>query len=496
MITVYNTLSKSREKFEPLKPPQVKMYCCGPTVYDLLHVGNFRGVIVYNFIRNWLEERGYQVKMVYNYTDVDDKIINRAVKEGRSSQEVAEQYIREFESDFARLKLRPHDVNPKVTETMTEIRDLVADLVSKGKAYVVEQKEPQAQGHDVNYAVRSFSEYGKLSHRNIDDLVSGTRVETDARKKDPLDFALWKAAKPGEPAWASPWGEGRPGWHIECSAMVKKHLGEAIDIHGGGMDLIFPHHENEIAQSEGATGKPYVKYWIHNNMINFGGAKMSKSLGNILTGRGFMTDYGPEILKYMVLSVHYRSTLDLGPEAIDQAISGLARIYSALALAEDLVASAKANGVTEGQVPADFAKTLSETWLQAEAALDDDFNTAEGIAKLFEVVRLFNSKVRRGMKATPQSLGLSQAFLAWTARYGRLMSVFAEPPAAFLREMDDRLLDKMKIPRAAVDAIVSERSLARENKDFAKSDELRKKLTDMGVSVSDTPMGSYWEVSK
>jgi len=494
-ITIYNSITKAREKFEPLAPPKVKMYCCGPTVYDLLHVGNFRGVIVYNFVRHWLEARGYQVTLVYNYTDVDDKIINRANADARPANEIAAQYIKEFEADFARLKLRPHEANPKVTETMPEITALAGELIDKGNAYVT---EGTSLGKDVNFSVRSFESYGKLSHRNVDDMLSGTRVEKDERKKDPLDFALWKAAKPGEPSWPSPWGEGRPGWHIECSAMVRKHLGDQIDIHGGGMDLIFPHHENEIAQSEAASGKPYVKYWMHNNMINFGGAKMSKSLGNIRTARGFMDEYNPEILKFMMLTVHYRSTLDLGPEAIDQAISGLARIYSALALAETLVQDGMAAGFkTETTaVPGDFQKVLDEAWQKASHSFDDDFNSAEGIARLFEVVRVFNSKVRRGMKVNAQAVGMAAGFLKFASQYGRLMSVFAEAPSQFLMDLDNRLLERMKLDRAEIERIVQERAEARNQKDFAKSDELRQILTDKGISVSDLSTGSFWEVSK
>lgn len=492
-ITVYNSMTKAREKFEPLQPPAVKMYCCGPTVYDLLHVGNFRGVIVYNFIRNWLEERGYKVTFLYNYTDVDDKIINRANADKRPPAEVAAQYITEFEKDFARLKLRPHDMNPKVTESMPEITALVGELVEKGKAYAT---PGTSLGQDVNFAVRSFPEYGKLSHRNVDDMRTGTRIEADDKKRDPLDFALWKAAKPGEPSWPSPWGEGRPGWHIECSAMVRKYLGDRIDIHGGGMDLVFPHHENEIAQTEAVTGESYVKYWVHHNMLNFGGAKMSKSVGNIKTARGFMDEYNAEILKFMMLSVHYRSTLDLGPEAIDHAISGLARIYSALSLAETVQADAVAAGITAAQVPTDFQKSLDEAWDQAAKSFDDDFNSAEGIARLFEMVRVFNSKVRRGMKATPQALGMSEAFAKFTGKYGRLLSVFAEPAGQFLKDLDDRLLQRMNLDRGDIDRIVDERAQARNAKDFAKSDELRKVLTDKGISVSDLATGSFWEVTK
>ena len=483
-LHVYNTLSRKREKFEPINAPLVKMYCCGPTVYDLLHVGNFRGVIFYNFVRNWLEEIGYKVTMVYNYTDVDDKIINRATLENIPAEEVAKKYIGEFEKDFNRLKLRAHDLNPKVTDSMDEIKAMIAELIEKQKAYIA--------GSDVNYSIRAFPDYGKLSGRNPDDLLKAVRIERDEKKKDPLDFALWKAAKPGEPAWESPWGAGRPGWHIECSAMIRKHLGDSIDIHGGGMDLLFPHHENEIAQSEGCSGKHFVKYWIHNNMINFGGAKMSKSVGNIRSARDFMDEFGPEILKYMMLSVQYRSTLDLGPEAMDHAIAGLARIYSALAMAESILLDAKDVKPVSGS----FRKTLDEAWTKATEAFNEDFNTAEGIAKLFEVVRQFNGKVRRGIKITPEIVGICSELTEFVSRYGRLMALFAEPPAEFLRSLDDRLLERKGLKREKIDQLVAERGQARLAKDFAKSDELRKALTDKGISVSDLANGSYWEVTK
>jgi cysteinyl-tRNA synthetase len=480
-LVVYNTQSRHKEEFQPLTPGQVKMYCCGPTVYDFLHVGNFRGAIFYNFVRNWLEYLGYKVTFVYNYTDVDDKIINRAQKEGVPAAQVAETYIEEFRKDFFRLGLRPHDLNPKVTDTMGEIVEMIGELIQKGKAY--------ATDGDVLYSIRAFDGYGKLSNRQPDDLLAGVRIEKDANKKDPLDFALWKGAKPGEPAWTSPWGQGRPGWHIECSAMIRKHLGDQIDIHGGGMDLVFPHHENEIAQSEGCTGKPFVKYWLHNNMINFGGAKMSKSLGNIRTGRAFMDEYNPEIFKYMMMSVHYRSVSDLSPEAIENSIAGLARIYSALALADSLVAK-------DTKEEPGFVKVTSEAWAAIEKSVNDDFNTPEAFARVFEVIRLFNSQIKRGMKANPSVSGKALALLNFVKKFGAMMALFQEPPAKFLHQLDDMLLRKMKISRAEVDELVNERAQARANKDFAKSDELRAKLTTMGIAVADLPEGSFWEVAK
>ncbi len=480
-LVVYNTETRQKAKFEPYDPKHVKMYCCGPTVYDLLHVGNFRGAIFYNLVRNWLEESGYKVTYVYNYTDVDDKIIDRANKEGKKSEDVAETYIKEFEKDFGRLKLRKQDHNPRVTEHMSSIVQMVGQLIENGKAYDV--------NGEVLYSIKAFEGYGKLSNRNPDDLKAGVRIEMGTQKKDPLDFALWKPSKPNEPSWPSPWGAGRPGWHIECSAMAKSILGEQIDIHGGGMDLIFPHHENEIAQSEGCSGKHYVKYWMHNNMINFSGAKMSKSLGNIKTARSFMDEFNPEILKYMMLSVHYRSVSDFGESAIEHAIHGLARIYSALATADTLIAG-------ETKPEASFEKITSEAWAKITEALNDDFTTPEAFARVFEVVRAFNSQVKRGMKVNPSVSGKALALKQFILRFGKLLSLFEEPAQAFLVTLDDMLLKRKNLNRAAIDQLVQERSAARAGKDFKRSDELRDQLAQMGIAVSDTPTGSDWEVAK
>jgi cysteinyl-tRNA synthetase len=481
MLVVYNTENRQKAKFEPYDPKHVKMYCCGPTVYGLLHVGNFRGAIFYNLVRNWLEELGYKVTYVYNYTDIDDRIIEKANKEGKSSSEISEFFISEFEKDFSRLKLRKHDHNPRVTEHLESIRDMVGQLIENKKAYEV--------NGEVLYSIKAFEGYGKLSNRNPDDLKTGVRIEMGAQKKDPLDFALWKPSKPNEPSWPSPWGPGRPGWHIECSAMAKSILGEQIDIHGGGMDLIFPHHENEIAQSEGCSGKHYVKYWMHNNMINFSGAKMSKSLGNIKTARSFMDDFNPEILKYMMLSVHYRSISDFGEHAIEQTVHGLARIYSALATANSLIGTETATEPT-------FEKITNEAWVKITEALNDDFNTPEAFARVFETVRAFNSQVKRGMKVSPAVSGKALALRKFILKFGKLLSLFEEPAQEFLVTLDDMLLKRKNLNRATIDGLVAERSQARANKDFKRSDELRDQLLQMGIAVSDSAAGSEWEVAK
>ncbi len=482
-IQIHNSQTHTKQEFKPLQPGEVKMYVCGPTVYDLLHVGNFRGAIFFNLVRNWFEYRGYNVKYVYNYTDVDDKIIQRAEKDSVSSAEISEKYIKEFEKDYGRLGLKAHTHNPKVTEFMSPIILFVEELIAKGKAYV-------ADG-DVYFDVHAFPEYGKLSNKKIEELESGVRIEVDSRKKHAADFAVWKSSKPGEPSWPSPWGPGRPGWHIECSAMARTLLGDTIDIHGGGLDLLFPHHENEVAQSEGATGRPFVNCWMHNNMLNFGAQKMSKSLGNVRTARSFMDEYHPEILKYLMLSAHYRSLLDFSPTSIDNVISGLARIYSALALAEK---ASQANA--ESTTPAEFQKVIDAAKVGVEAALDDDFNSAEVLARHFEVIRTFNNLVRTPGPVTPKKAAIAKAFVAWSHWLGGIMSLFNERPAEFLTFLDDMLLKKKALLRQDVDSLVAERTAARTAKDFGKADELRKKLSEMGIMVQDTQAGSEWEVAK
>lgn len=482
-IVVYNSLSHKKEEFQPLVPGQVKMYLCGPTVYDLLHVGNFRGAITFNLLRNWFEYRGLKVTFVYNYTDVDDKIIDRAKAEKVTSNIISEKYIGEFEKDFNALKLRKHSHNPKVTEFIEPIVELIEKLIKNGKAYEVEG--------DVYFDVHAFPDYGKLSHKKLEDLEAGVRIEVDSRKKHPADFALWKKSKEGEPKWPSPWGEGRPGWHIECSAMASALLGEQIDIHGGGLDLIFPHHENEVAQSEGASGKTFARYWMHNNMLNFGSQKMSKSLGNVRTARSFMQEYHPEILKYLMLSAHYRSVLDFSPVAIENIISALARIYSALALAERA-----ASQPADAEASADFLKAVATAKAGVEEALDDDLNTPEALARFFELIRTFNNLVRTPGPVTPKKAAVAKAFLQFASWMGSLMSLFSEPPADFLRFLDDMLLKKKSLSREEIDKLVGERSKARLEKDFAKADELRKRLSEMGIQVQDSAQGSDWEVAK
>ncbi|MBY0384302.1 cysteine--tRNA ligase, partial [bacterium] len=392
-------------------------------------------------------------------------------------------YIDEFKKDFAALGLRPHNHNPRVTEHIDGIIRLIDDLIKNKKAYVV-------QG-EVFYSIRSFPEYGKLSNRKIDDMAAGSRVEVDEKKQDPLDFTLWKPAKPGEQSWPSPWGDGRPGWHIECSCMIRDILGEQIDIHGGGMDLIFPHHENEIAQGEGASGKPYARYWLHNNMFTFSGAKMSKSLGNIRTMRSFLEEYPAEIFKYLVMSVHYRSESEFSENTIGQAISGLARIYSALKLANEY-----AGDVVESPAVKEFSKSIHEAQARMNDAYNDDFNTSKAMADLFEIVRLLNQKIKPGIKKTPDTQSMARLFVQFVRANGQMMSLFHEPAQEFLRALDVMLIRQKNLDVSMIEKLVQERWTAKQSKDYAKSDTIRQQLQAMGIDVRDAASESSWEVIK
>jgi cysteinyl-tRNA synthetase len=486
VLKVHNTLTRKIEEFKPYKDGEVTIYVCGPTVYDYLHVGNFRGPVVFNFFRNWLEHLGYKVKFAQNFTDVDDKILNRANRDGKSALEISSTYIEEYKKDFKILGLRAHDENPKVSDFMPEIISMVGDLVEKKKAYVA--------GADVNFEIAQFPQYGKLSNRKVDELKEGVRIEVDPNKRSPMDFALWKGTKPEEPlSWDSPWGKGRPGWHIECSAMVRGIFGDQIDIHGGGLDLMFPHHENEIAQSESCSGHNMAKYWIHWNMFNFGGAKMSKSLGNVVNMREFSEKHHPEVYKWMVLSVHYRTVADFSEDTTHQAYSGLAKFYSAMAMAENVKNSDPSVGAVLDEK---YKAELAVVWKQVEDSLNDDFGTPSAFAAVFDMIRKFNSRIRRGMKVTPQIVSQCEQFLALMKKFGSVLSLFQEEPQKFLLELDNKLLVKLGHKREEIDKIVAERAKVREQKDFAKADEYRKQLTEMGITVSDTPAGSHWEVIK
>jgi cysteinyl-tRNA synthetase len=489
MIQIFNTQSGKKEEFKPIEPGKVRMYVCGPTVYDFLHVGNFRGPIFFNMVRNWLEKSGYEVTYIFNYTDVDDKIIKRANEEKREASEISETFIKEFEKDYQSLKLRPHTKNPRVTEHMQDIIDLIKVLVENGKAYEMEG--------DVYYSVHDFKDYGKLSHKNLEDLESGHRIDVNERKRNPMDFALWKKAKENEPSWPSPWSAGRPGWHIECSAMNRALLGDQIDIHGGGLDLLFPHHENEVAQTEGATGTSFVNYWMHNNMLTFGAQKMSKSLGNIKKARDFMQEYHPEVLKGMMLSSHYRSLLDFSEDHVAQILQMLGRVYSALAHAKEIsLTEAGEEKEASASLPKSFAEAVEKFKAGYVQALNDDFNSAEVFARVFDLVRQYNNLCRRPGKVGAEQVAVAREFLSQLREITAVTALFGEEPRGFLRDLDDLLLKKKSLKREDIDHLVQERAQARVQKDFAKSDELRDKLNGLGILVSDGPQGSVWEVNK
>lgn len=484
-LHVYNSETQRKEIFESIEPGKVRMYCCGPTVYDFLHVGNFRGAVFYNFVQNWLKALGYEVTYVYNFTDVDDKILSRARNEGVTAADISERFINEFWNDFNALKLSPHTYNPRVTEHISDIVALTQKIIDNGVGYVVDG--------EVFFSIESFKSYGKLSHRKPEDMQSGARIEVDPKKRNPLDFSLWKPAKAGEESWPSPWGEGRPGWHIECSAMAKALLGEQIDIHGGGMDLIFPHHENEIAQSEGAAGKPYVKYWLHNNMFTFSGAKMSKSLGNIRTMRSFLEKFNGEVFKYLVLSVHYRSEAEFSDTTIHNSVAALGRIYSALSKAKDY-----ANGIVDLKTPETerMETQILKSTETIRECFNDDFATPQAMAQLFECVRLFNQLIPSGAKKQGFAGTVAQLFFDFVVGYGKPLALFQEEPYLFLQQLDDMLLEQKSLKRKDIDGLVQARITARVSKDYKESDRLRDELNNMGIEIRDTVDGTFWEVRK
>lgn len=457
-IEIYNTLTRSKEPLKTLEPNRVSMYVCGPTVYDKAHVGHAMSALVFDIIRRYLEYRGYRVKHVTNYTDVDDKIIQRAAVEGLESLEVAQRYITEFDQHLKDLNILPATKYPRATEVIDEIVEAVASLVEKGFAYEVDG--------DVYYRVEKFNGYGKLSGRKIDDMEAGSRIDVDSRKEHPMDFALWKAAKPNEPSWDSPWGKGRPGWHIECSVMSHTFLGDQIDIHGGGNDLIFPHHENEIAQSEALTDQRFATYWIHNGMMQLSGAKMSKSVGNLVTIESFLEQYEANVLRMMVLNSSYRSPLTFNDETIDHAVKALKRLRSALrpALPE---ASGKAEELK------DIVPKTEERFMQS---MDDDFNTAGALGHLFELVREINQARDQG--ADDGALAPGQECIK---KLTGILGLTIEQP---LQENSDA--------GPFIDLLIAIRERLREQKQWALSDQIRDELLEQGVILEDTPGGTIW----
>lgn len=462
-IQIFNSLTREKEPFVPLEEGKVKMYVCGPTVYNYIHIGNSRPVIVYDTVRRYLTYRGYEVTYVSNFTDVDDKIIKAANELGEEVSELTERFINAYFEDITALGCQKADAHPRVTEHMNEIIEFISVLIEKGYAY-------ESQG-DVYYRTRKFKDYGKLSHQSVDDLKIGARIEAGEKKEDALDFALWKAAKPGEIFWHSPWGDGRPGWHIECSVMVHNHFGDTIDIHAGGQDLTFPHHENEIAQSEAYTGKPFARYWMHNGYININNEKMSKSLGNFILVHDIIKQIDPQVLRFFMLSVHYRHPINFAQDLVEAAAAGLERIRTSYNNLKYRLNATANLGEKE------------QTWLDAieqerknfEIAMDDDFNTANAIAVLFSL----STEANKYLNETNTNADVLTAFIDILNELSNVLGIKLE--------VKEELLDE------EIDALIEERQQARKNRDFKRADEIRDQLKDMNIILEDTRQGVRWK---
>lgn len=467
-MKLFNTMSRRKEEFVPLEEGKVRMYVCGPTVYNLIHIGNARPMIIFDTVRRYLEYKGYEVNYVSNFTDVDDKIIKKAIEEGVSAEEISQRYIAECKKDMAGMNVKPATTHPLATQEIDGMIDMIQTLIDKGYAY------PVADG-TVYFRVKKFNEYGKLSHKNLDDLQSGFRslqVSGEDQKEDPLDFVLWKPKKEGEPYWKSPWCDGRPGWHIECSVMSKKYLGEEIDIHAGGEDLVFPHHENEIAQSECCNGVPFAKYWMHNAFLNIDNRKMSKSLGNFRTVREIGEQYDLQVLRFFMLNAHYRSPLNFSADLMESSKNALERITEAAARLRDRQAAAAVQEATE-----DEKKLMQEEAAfvtKFEEAMDDDFNTADALAAVFELVKFANTNVQEGS---------SKEFAGHTLE---VMTKLCDVLGLILDKKED-ILDE------EIENLIAERQAARKAKDFARADEIRGLLLDKGIELKDTREGVKWK---
>ena len=467
-MKIFNTLTRRKEEFVPLEEGKVKMYVCGPTVYNLIHIGNARPMIIFDTVRRYMEYKGYEVNYVSNFTDVDDKIIIKAIEEGVSAEEISTRYIKECKKDMADMNVKPATTAPQATQEIQGMIDMIQTLIDKGYAY------PAADG-TVYFRVKKFKEYGKLSHKNLDDLQSGFRslkVSGEDQKEDPLDFVLWKPKKEGEPSWPSPWCDGRPGWHIECSVMSKKYLGEEIDIHAGGEDLIFPHHENEIAQSECCNGKIFARYWMHNGFLNIDNRKMSKSLGNFRTVRQIGEQYDLQVLRFFMLNAHYRSPLNFSADLMEAAKNSLERILEAAGKLSDRKDNAAAENITEEELA--LLKEAEGFVTKFEAAMDDDFNTADALAAIFELVKFANTNVNENS---------SKEFAA-----GLYEELFRLSDVLGLKiEKKEEILDK------EIEDLIQERQAARKAKDFKRADEIRDELLKKGIILKDTREGVKWQ---
>lgn len=482
-MLLYNTLGRKKEEFVPVHPGKANMYVCGITAYDLCHIGHARSALVFDVLVRQLRHTGLEVRFVRNFTDVDDKIINRANKEGRDWREVAQTYITAFHEDMDRLGVLRADEEPRATDFIPQIQAICSTLIDSGKAY-------STPSGDVYFRVRAYEPYGKLSGRSLDDLLSGARVAPGEEKEDPLDFALWKAAKPGEPFWESPWGKGRPGWHIECSAMSQPYL--PLDIHGGGQDLIFPHHENEIAQSEAACACSLARYWVHNGFVQVNAEKMSKSLGNFKTIRDILENYLPETLRFFLLGKHYRSPIDFTADSMDEAEKAQHRVYTALHEAGKALARDKWK---KTPLPQEMAEEWAALPKAFDAALEDDINTAQALGQVFAQVRLVNRLLEdKALRAAEAGRDLLQEFLARAQEWDKRLGLFGRAPQAFLADLRSQRAARGKIDVARVEELMLARQEARASKDFARSDSLRQEILDLGVSVRDTPEGQVWDL--
>ncbi|MFT9056367.1 MAG: cysteine--tRNA ligase [Ethanoligenens sp.] len=466
-MKIYNTLTREKEEFIPIKSAEARVYACGPTVYNYIHIGNARPMVIFDILRRYLEYRGYHVFFAQNFTDVDDKMIRRANEEGTTVAEVAEKYIAAYREDAKGLHVQEATFHPRATENIPDIIALIQSLETKGYAYASEG--------DVYFRAHAFKEYGKLSHQPLEDLEAGARVDVSERKENPVDFALWKAAKPGEPSWESPWGKGRPGWHIECSAMARHFLGETIDIHGGGQDLIFPHHENEIAQSECANDVPFAHYWMHNGYINIDNRKMSKSLGNFFTVRDVAKLYGYEPIRFLMLSAQYRTPINYSDAVMEQSVAALDRLYHCKDALKDAL-----QGTTAGLAETHEAdtQTLAAWKDKFDAAMDDDLNTADALSVLFELVKEINTRLAGG-----------QVTVEWLQGASTLFGTFCEV-LGLLYERKEQTID------SDVEALIEQRQQARKAKDFKTADSIRDELSARGIELKDTPQGVKWAYKK
>ena len=463
-MKIYNSLTRRKEEFVPLKPGKVSMYVCGPTVYNYFHIGNGRTFIVFDTIRRYMEYRGYEVNFVQNFTDIDDKMINKANEENTTVKEIGDKYICEYYKDADGLNIKRATINPRATEYINEIIEFVSGLIEKGYAYEV--------NGDVYFRTKRFEGYGQLIGQNLDDLQAGARINVDERKEDPMDFAIWKAQKPGEPAWECPWGLGRPGWHIECSCMAKKLLGDTIDIHAGGMDLAFPHHENEIAQSEALTGKKFANYWMHAAFLNVNNQKMSKSLNNFLTARDALKQYDADVIRFLMLSGHYRIQLNFSSELLESAKASVERLYNAIGNLENLISEVKNEKITDEEVK--YLESLGSYRQRYIEKMDDDFNTADAISVLFDLIRDINSNV--GINSSKE---LCEKALELIRELGLPLGILQKTTKGSLE--------------AEIEALIAERQQARKDRNFALADKIRDELKARGIELLDTPQGVRWK---